>query len=300
MEVLVIDARGKSLPLTLDRSQISERLKIHTRDLRAVYLTRVGQILFSRGKNILAHLGRWKLIITAGAVYIFADDKEQLASVKSKIQDHLQQKRPENFSLNILELILEENRQSLWEQWNTLQPKVRRTLNRISRRLEEKDLEIFLYQQRGISALLKQANTLQEELSAILQDPEELQRLYLSNRQQKDITAIESLLEYHQENAEELVYQLQDFKEDIDNTQEVITLKLNGRRNTIIRLDLIGTLFAVLFSFMTFITGLYGMNLLNGWEDSTEAFWWISLMIGLGSFLLIITGWIYLRKQKLL
>lgn len=89
-------------------------------------------------------------------------------------------------------------------------------------------------------------------------------------------------------------------KERIDDTEDLVAIDLDHRRNRIVALDLIVTSIMLATSFVTAIAGVFGMNMVNGWEGSHVAFVAVTLLsfvVGATIFLVFVA---YVRRKGLL
>jgi len=61
-------------------------------------------------------------------------------------------------------------------------------------------------------------------------------------------------------------------------TENVTQIRLDASRNRILRLEVFLNLGAVSVASAACFAGLFGMNLLSGWEEDPHAFWMVSVM----------------------
>ncbi len=115
----------------------------------------------------------------------------------------------------------------------------------------------------------------------------------------KDTEEAESILESFLEQVEDVSHKLSRLEDDIDDTQEILTLKLNNRRNMIIRFDLIATIITGILALLTLVTGIFGMNVLNKFEDSQTVFFWINIGMMVAFVILLVFFGIFFRRRKI-
>ncbi|GLC56243.1 hypothetical protein PLESTB_001083700 [Pleodorina starrii] len=88
-----------------------------------------------------------------------------------------------------------------------------------------------------------------------------------------DVEDCENLLEFYYVQAEALLGRLEALTERIDDTEDLVNIDLDNRRNQIVGIDLVVTSITLMFTVITSIAGLFGMNMRNTFEDSVVAFY---------------------------
>eukprot|EP00590_Aulacoseira_subarctica_P008538 CAMPEP_0172420046 /NCGR_PEP_ID=MMETSP1064-20121228/6427_1 /TAXON_ID=202472 /ORGANISM="Aulacoseira subarctica , Strain CCAP 1002/5" /LENGTH=444 /DNA_ID=CAMNT_0013159801 /DNA_START=408 /DNA_END=1742 /DNA_ORIENTATION=+ len=83
----------------------------------------------------------------------------------------------------------------------------------------------------------------------------------------------ELLLEDYSRQLATLLEQINYLKSRVRGQQELMSLSIDGYRNLIIQMDLSLTVVSVALCTSTAIAGLFGMNLISGFENSTSAFY---------------------------
>lgn len=74
-------------------------------------------------------------------------------------------------------------------------------------------------------------------------------------------------------------------------------MKLDYGRNYLLALDLVLSLVGVGLGVGTLISGIFGMNLKIDIPNTKGSFWWIVVVIFLGSLIIISGGIIFVRRQ---
>jgi Mg2+ and Co2+ transporter CorA len=110
---------------------------------------------------------------------------------------------------------------------------------------------------------------------------------------------LESILEHAWEQFEDLSHRIDELNENIDDTQEFITLKMANRRNAIIRFDLYATIITAMLSGMAVIVGAFGMNLPNHMEQNDLSFYLVNIAIILFFFAGLVFAVWYIKRKKL-
>eukprot|EP01053_Blabericola_migrator_P002385 Blabericola_migrator_1__2384@NODE_166_length_12211_cov_61_370142_g144_i0_p3_GENE_NODE_166_length_12211_cov_61_370142_g144_i0NODE_166_length_12211_cov_61_370142_g144_i0_p3_ORF_typecomplete_len709_score116_72CorA/PF01544_18/9_4e11Helo_like_N/PF17111_5/0_0034DUF1843/PF08898_10/31DUF1843/PF08898_10/6_8FH2/PF02181_23/0_069DUF5536/PF17688_1/0_29SesA/PF17107_5/0_39_NODE_166_length_12211_cov_61_370142_g144_i0332159 len=90
---------------------------------------------------------------------------------------------------------------------------------------------------------------------------------------------LEILLEFFDQEIDQFGNRCKALLRTIDNAERLITLRLGVTRNKLVYYELAGTLITVGLSFGTCVSGVFGMNLANGYEDSNFAFWLMTSLV---------------------
>ncbi|CAM9323938.1 unnamed protein product, partial [Sphacelaria rigidula] len=81
---------------------------------------------------------------------------------------------------------------------------------------------------------------------------------------------------------------------------EVVEIQLDVLRNNILRFELLLSISAFTVSLGALVTGVFGMNLLSGWEEQPMTFWLVTGGI-YGCIVLSVAGTVaFCRRLKLL
>ncbi|KAL3135886.1 hypothetical protein ABBQ32_007442 [Trebouxia sp. C0010 RCD-2024] len=116
----------------------------------------------------------------------------------------------------------------------------------------------------------------------------------------RDISACEDLLEAYFMQVDFLLSRLKVLYERIDDTEDLINIELDHRRNELVALDLVITAVSTMFAFVAMIGGIFGMNMKNGWEESHVAFIWATYGSTAGAVLLFLGIILFARWKRLL
>lgn len=308
MKAVEIDITGKKSPREIGRKTIVETLEVPFRDLRPIFSISQVATVFARGKGIIMNLGVIKMLISHDRVWLFNTDNEEVTTI---IAPGLAKAlKPDNqsldFELRVIEFAFNYKLEKLKNTAEDLEKATIKLLKRVEQAYDDRSLEKLLKLKKQLSRfeiILKENEAAALE---ILEDDEDLQDLCITQWLSKtedneiDIEEVESIFESYTDQIERLSYHLGDLRENIDDTQEIIALKLQNRRNSIIRYDLLATLVTAMFSLLAVITGLYGMNIRNNLEENYTAFWLIvgGFVFLFALFCLFVLG--FLKKQKIL
>jgi CorA-like Mg2+ transporter protein len=116
-----------------------------------------------------------------------------------------------------------------------------------------------------------------------------------------EIEEAEDLLETMYERADMLLRRLSILDERCEDTEALLELDLDQKRNQLVGLNVVVSSMSMSFGFAAAIGGIFGMNLKN--EDLAEEAWVLALVLALmllGSVaLIVVVGW-YMHKKKLM
>lgn len=87
-------------------------------------------------------------------------------------------------------------------------------------------------------------------------------------------------------------------KEQIDDTEDLVIIDLDRRRNELHGLEVLLTAITLSFAFVSMIAGIFGMNLQSGWESRRNGFIIVTwLSIGAGGFIFLLLV-VFLRFRR--
>ena len=308
MKTVEIDAFGKKNTHDVARKTLVEALEIPFRDLRPIFSISQVATIFARKKVVIMNLGVIKMLISFDRVWLFNTDSEEVTDIvapglaKALKADN----QSLDFELRVIEFAFNHKLNKMKDTADDLEKSTNRLLKQVEQDYDDRKLENLLRLKKKLSRfeiILKENEAAALE---VLEDDDDLRDLCITHKMRApeeeaiDIEEIESIFESFTDQIERLSYHLGDLKENIDDTQEIIALKLQNRRNSIIRYDLLATLITALFSLLAVVTGLYGMNIRNNLEQNQMAFWIIVgvFVLVFALFCVLILG--YLKRKKIL
>jgi magnesium transporter len=297
MKYKIINSTGKISEKRFSRREISEKFDIHVRDLRSIYGVRQINSIASRDNCLIISLGNIKAVIGKNSCYLFDDNNCNLNNILvTEISTELKKESNNevNFEFLVLEVFLQSKLKTINKESNGVITKIDNVLSKLKKTISDKDLEAVWKLQKELGNIRGTTQAIEEELREIIED-DDFDDFYLIKNCSKD--DVEFMLEHFLEQIEIAEYRLTQTNDSIGYTQEFITIKLSSRRNLIIRYDLLATLFTLIVGIMTLITGIYGMNIHNGFEQNTSAF--VFILLGLFSLFIISVGifWKFMMKK---
>jgi len=305
MRAIQIDTKGNQKELDLSRKKLTKDFEMHSRDLRPIFSLRQMPTISRRGKGIVINFRSIKIIIAADRVFIFNLTSKRIVS--SFIPNLAEKIKSREKSVRIEHVVLEVAMSFILGKTKTNFAKVSQITERILTEFSDEGKvsnEIFeelLVVKKKLSKLSKNVHEITEILDEILEDEEEMKDLYFTTKIDEDnIDNIESILDDNLEQLEDIENRIDELDENIDDTQEILTLKLSSRRNRIIQFDLILTSATGIFAFLAVITGLFGMNIKNNIETSHISFVLVTVLMLLFSAILGVWLWRWMKKSKIL
>ena len=304
MKVLKINRKGEFKLVNVLRKQLIEEFSINNRDLRPLFLLNQIATIILRENCIIINLASIKLVFGASHAYIF---NIQNSNIEKKFIEDLKiqiDKNKDNniyFEIIIIEVALNSRFYILESSYLNLEKQITKLLESIKNDFSEENFEKLLAVKKRFSLFETKVTETQKAVLEIIE--EEIDKLLISkyspSKHEENLAEIESIFENHFEQVEDIVHKLDDLKENIDDTQEIITLKLASFRNAIIRLDLIISIITAALTIPAIVVGLYGMNTINYLEKNPYAFIVIVLLLILFLVLLFWGAVYFLRKRKI-
>ncbi|KAJ1932345.1 magnesium ion transporter, partial [Kickxella alabastrina] len=96
---------------------------------------------------------------------------------------------------------------------------------------------------------------------------------------------VELMMETYLKQVEEIVNHVESVSSHVRTTEDVVNIILDSQRNSLLLLEIRLTILTVGLSTGTFLSGLFGMNLVNTLESHPDAFFAVSTI----AFLAIVT-----------
>ncbi len=298
MRILEIDATGEFKEREVSRKDISIEFDAHLRDLRPIFSLRQMPTLSRRGKGIVLNFRSVKVLIGDKHVLVFGMESSKIEDIFVPGLIENIKKDGSRFELQVLESALMYIIQKSKTTYERISRIAENTLNTLRHQARDEHFEKLLALKKQLLKLQKNVKELNEMMDDILDDPEEMDDLVLGRTTSKAEDEVESILENALEQIEDVANRIDELDANIDDTQEILTLKLSSRRNEIIRIDLLLSVITAIFALLAVVTGLFGMNIKNNLEPSFNAFIWVLGGMVLFGVLAMLGLWLYLRKKK--
>lgn len=230
------------------------------------------------------------------------------------------------FELRVLEAALAEICRAMEKEVVGLIEEAIPALDKLASRVSRGRLEKVHWIKIKLNRLVYRVGNIREELKKLLDDDDDMRDMLISQQSSTNngsepdpatpgtgryTTSTNSLLEEAMDDVESLleIYfmlsdnshkRLRNLEQKIDDTEDLINIDLNSKRNELFGLEVILTSFTVVFGFVAMIGAIFGMNLENRWEDSHVAFVWVTIGSCFVGFLIIMLVIWYLRRRRVL
>eukprot|EP01054_Gregarina_sp_Poly1_P009038 Gregarina_sp_Poly_1__9037@NODE_551_length_7553_cov_156_911301_g436_i0_p5_GENE_NODE_551_length_7553_cov_156_911301_g436_i0NODE_551_length_7553_cov_156_911301_g436_i0_p5_ORF_typecomplete_len200_score45_76CorA/PF01544_18/2_5e14DUF677/PF05055_12/2_5DUF677/PF05055_12/22STAT_int/PF02865_17/0_17STAT_int/PF02865_17/1_1e03ImcFrelated_N/PF14331_6/0_15Laminin_II/PF06009_12/1_5Laminin_II/PF06009_12/3_3e02EzrA/PF06160_12/0_15EzrA/PF06160_12/1_8e02_NODE_551_length_7553_cov_156_911301_g436_i057606359 len=157
---------------------------------------------------------------------------------------------------------------------------------------EIRDAKRFLQEIEG------HAKGLARSLEEILENEEDVRRLEISRFWQKPeewdapedspgAEDVEILLESYQQDVESMLLKIETMDETLDTILQLMQLHLATTRNILLKFEIGLQVIGVAIALVAAIAGIFGMNIPNGYETDSNAFWTLSYLM---TILITVTG----------
>ncbi len=108
------------------------------------------------------------------------------------------------------------------------------------------------------------------------------------------------LLEAYFMGLDQTTTRLQALNEYIEDTEDLVNLKLDQHRNELIGIDLVLTALSLCVAMMTAVAGYFGMNLNSGWEETPGIFNVVAVMTSSGAMLVFLGFLAFAYRRRLI
>ncbi|GAA5950712.1 hypothetical protein JCM21900_000488 [Sporobolomyces salmonicolor] len=204
------------------------------------------------------------------------------------------------FELSTLEALLLLTVRGHKEVATTLQEKVYSVVPQLRFGVSPAELRDLLECKRTVEDCLMGGRAMQEALSAVLSEDEDLAGMYLTDkmngreRSMSDHQTAELLLEYYERRLDETNESCERLSSLLAEVDSNISLVLASTRVRLQNLELQTAIATLALGAGTTIAGFFGMNLVTGYEENPYAFYFASG----GSIVILGIGWIRLIRAR--
>lgn len=300
MHCLKINSNGKVSEIEVIRRDLAQELDLHIRDLRPIFSLRQMPTIARRGKSIVINFRAVKLVVGVDKVLVFNSEDEKIVEnfIPLLTERIIAREEMVRFEHTVLDVALGYILSKTLYNFEKAQRLVEKILAMLRTQHHDEVFEKLLTTKKKLSKLGKNTRELNEMLDDLLDDDDDLTDLSLALKV-SDTDDVESILENAVEQVEDIGNRINELDENIDDTQEILTLKLSSRRNKIIQVDLVLTSITAVFAFLAVVTGLFGMNILNNIEASNQAFWWVTVGLIVVGLLSTLLTHLWMKKKKI-
>jgi magnesium transporter len=300
---LYIDRSGNTREVEVSRKDLTKDFKVHTRDMRPIFAKKQAITITSRGECIIINFHSVKMVVGKNGVYVFNLVNKKIVDyflplLLQKIKNPGEKIRFEHLIIEITLIYMVEK---LSRRFDDVERGAEQIFHKLqSEKIDDHTFEKLLHLKKRLSKLATKVKDIENGIEELVEDDEELSDLYLGVKNPSDTEDAESILENALEQVEDVAHKIYELNENIDDTQEILTLKMSNVRNVIIRFDLLLTAATGILAILAVVVGFYGMNIPNQMEKNPEAIWGVAILLmalfvlGFGGLLL------YLKKKKIL
>ena len=289
----IFDADGsiKSEKTRLTKSEISNQFGIDSRDLRNVDLVSEGiPHLLVRPSTIFISIFSLRLLIQSDRVLLFLFESERTGVKMHDVFEHDLQSRLRRdpgfgsmtnlpYELRVVDAALASVIAMLEAEHLLLRGEVEQHLQDAKNEdLVHTALGELLEDGKRLVVIEQRARQVRSALQELLNNDEDLACMYLSDRQAgkphivEDHQEVEYILEAYYKNADAIAESAKSLTGNVYRTARTVQSILDVRRNQIMIFEAQLEIWMLGFAASTFVAGLYGMNVINYFEQSASAF----------------------------
>ncbi|KAE9361082.1 hypothetical protein PF008_g1400 [Phytophthora fragariae] len=212
------------------------------------------------------------------------------------------------FEFRALEALLTTLARYFRAQYDQIYPVIAAELEHLVRgNVDLRELERLREFKNTMNEFEAQVEGVRRVLMDLLDNEEDLRLLYLTKLYQ-DPSLLGNLFSFDSEEAEVLIENyLQDIfstrttaellQHRISNTESLVTLKLDSKRNYLLAVQLVFSLVLINIAVGTLVTGIFGMNLFSGVENAAHWFWAVGIAIVIFFALATGSGIVHFTKK---
>ena len=278
----------------VQKADVAAELSLNLRDLRVVDPTfrNESPVILARPTAMVIHLLHVRILVTASRVLLFDPHHPAVAALTPRLRARLiDAAHPLPFEMRALEAVLVDVCCGIRAEVARLKPKVQAALDVMSKDGEfggrgvTEGLDQLLPLEMGLNELTGSVGMVRTALNEVLMSDEDMSDMYLSwksatgeERGVDEHDEIEMMVEGYLKQVDAVAYELGRLLRAVKTTENVTQIRLDASRNRILRLEVFLNLGAVSVASAACFAGLFGMNLLSGWEEDPYAFWMVSVM----------------------
>ena len=252
--------------------------KLHARDIRKLdssFTDAAEPSILARRHAILINIDPIRVIILRDRFLLLLPEGKEF--VITMMQDQFRLATPVldsdhdfPFEFRALEAVLETIIRLIDHDYRVLEPKVLHTLHELREKItKSKELDDLRRMKNDVDTFASKASGIQRAIMAVLESDEDLALLNLSRLW--DEPALLSMLDKCEHEDAEILMEtyLQEINRvrrnlalllgKIENTQELVTIRLDTARNRLLTFDTVLSIISLCFTFTTVVSGYFGM-----------------------------------------
>ncbi|KAJ1663501.1 magnesium ion transporter [Coemansia sp. RSA 25] len=274
------------------------------RDLRKIDSKFVNQMpaILVRSHAILINLLHIRALIEADRIVLFdsiaAPATHSQTMLVYELQERLRSVSPvaQPFEFRALEALLISVVGSLQSDEEVLVSLVQNLLAFLEESVDRSKLRELLQYSKRLSRFEQKVLNIRDAIDEVLEQDDDLAAMYLTQKRNGNPRAaddhedVELMLETYLKQVEEIVNHVENVSSHVRTTEDVVNIILDSQRNSLLLLEIRLTILTVGLSTGTFLSGLFGMNLVNSLERHPDAFFVVSAIAFTAIFALTVTG----------
>ncbi|KAJ2780747.1 magnesium ion transporter [Coemansia interrupta] len=287
------------------KSELCAQHGLQPRDLRKIDSKFVNQMpaILVRRHAILVNLLHIRALIEADRIVLFDSIGAPASYSQSLLVFELQERlrsggaEPQQpFEFRALEAVLISVVSALQSDEEVLVNLVQNLLAYLEESVDRSKLRELLQYSKRLSRFEQKALNIRDAIEEVLEQDEDLAAMYLTQklngavRDTDEHEEVELMMETYLKQVEEIVNHVESVSSHVRTTEDVVNIILDSQRNSLLLLEIRLTILTVGLSTGTFLSGLFGMNLVNALENRPEAFFVVSTIAFLAIFSLTFAG----------
>ncbi|KAJ2882692.1 magnesium ion transporter [Coemansia asiatica] len=292
------------------KSELCAQHGLQPRDLRKIDSKFVNQMpaILVRKHAILVNLLHIRALIEADRIVLFDSIGTPSSYSQGLLVYELQERlrssgsvaggseAQQPFEFRALEAVLISVVNSLQSDEEVLVNLVQNLLAYLEESVDRSKLRELLQYSKRLSRFEQKALNIRDAIEEVLEQDEDLAGMYLTQklkgrlRDPDEHEEVELMMETYLKQVEEIVNHVESVSSHVRTTEDVVNIILDSQRNSLLLLEIRLTILTVGLSTGTFLSGLFGMNLINALESRPEAFFVVSTIAFLAIFSLTFAG----------
>lgn len=275
--------------------------------------------LWVRHSALIVSLEIIRGIILRDRMLLFDPDNKRLARAIKFIRKHVRSTQQAgtslgSFEFKALEGVLMEVVAGLETDFGKLEPRYQDTLEDISSArsslIASRVQSLRLYK-AYLTFYQSRVDRVSRALSEVLDEDEDMANMYLTEKYKRpfkmrtamDHEEVEVMLESYMQQIADFQHRVHLLQQRAEHDELSTNLHLDTLRNKMLAIDLILIVLGAAFAFGGFISGIFGMNLVNPMSRATASTWWfygITIFLVVFAFCSVSTAIVLVRRRMLL
>jgi Mg2+ and Co2+ transporter CorA len=293
----------------MTKTELSRTIGVQLRDLRSMTLgtgaKRKTATIAVRPGCIILHLEALQAVVQSDRVFFFNLDNPLMQRVRAEFAWRVQRTYSANpFELRVIESLLIEMIEELEREYEAFAPGLHALLKDLVANQEPRNLQRLHDTSNELADLEDRVEQMMRGLADLLNDDEDMAGMYLSEsaagkpRDVNDHAEVEMMLENFSHVFSELHARMEELKRQIKTTEYYIGIHFDGQRNRLIRINLIVSFWTLSVGTGAFGASVFGMNLLNYFEEHPHGFAVCCAGLALASMSTFALAYMYYLRSK--